>query len=315
MGDTASTRAGYLFGLVAYTWWGLIPLYFQQVKGTPAAEILAHRIVWSIAVLAGLTTVTGNWAAVRRVLGSWSLVRTLALSAALLAVNWLLYIWATVSGQVGQASLGYYMMPLVNAFLGTVFLGERLRSAHYPALALVACGVLVPAAVSGAFPWLAVSLTVSFGLYGLVRKTAPVDSATGLMVESLVMLPASGGYLLYLTLTGTGTFGPDPERNVWLMLSGVVTVVPLVTFALSIRRLPLLAVSFIQFVSPTVQLLLAVFYLHEKREWTDWAASGFVWAAVLLFVADAVMQTRRPRVSRDPERTGTGFAPKVAVTR
>lgn len=315
MADSASgTRAGYLFGLVAYLWWGLVPLYFLQVRDVPPAEILAHRIVWSILVLAGLTTVLGNWKAVAAALRSPKLLRTLALSALLLACNWLLYIYATVSHRVAEASLGYFMMPLVNAFLGTVFLGEKLRPLHYPALALVALGVVFPIAAVGSFPWLAVSLTISFGLYGLVRKLAPIDSSTGLMVESLVLLPASAAYLTYLGWTGGGSFGPDAALNGWLVASGIVTVVPLVAFALSIRRLPLLAVSFIQFLSPTVQLLLAVLYLKEERGWADWAASGCVWAAVGVFIADAVWQVRRKKKAQG--RPSLGFAaPKLAVTR
>lgn len=290
MAETATGKAssGYLFGLLAYTWWGLVPLYFHQIKHVPAAEILAHRICWSIVILSVVTTFLANWKSVKETLRSFKLIRTLALSASLLALNWLLYIYATVTGRVAEASLGYFMMPLVNAFLGTMFLKEQLRPAHYPALTLVGLGVAIPAIYAGSFPVLAVALTVSFGLYGLVRKLAPVDSSTGLMVESLVMLPLSLGYLLFLGVTGTGNFGGDLALNGWLAFSGIVTVVPLLAFAMSIRRLPLLAVSFIQFLSPTVQLLLAVFYLHEPRTWTDWAAMGCVWIAVMIFIADAI---------------------------
>lgn len=313
----AGVRAGYLFGLVAYTWWGLVPLYFYQVKHVPAGEILAHRIAWSIVLMAGLTAVTASWGELVRVLRSRRLVLTLLLSAVLLSTNWLLYIYAAVTGQVTEAGLGYYMMPLMNAFLGAVFLGERLRPAHYPALALVAAGVAIPFAATGTFTWLAVALPVSFGFYGLVRKTAPVDSLTGLSVETLLLFGPSVAFLAWQGATGAGHFGTGRDVSLLLMCGGVITVVPLLTYTLSIRRLPLLAVSFIQFLSPTLQLLLAVFVLGERVGWEMWAAIGCVWAAVLIFVADAVAMARVRRAAR--RRPAPAFEtpplPRVPVTR
>lgn len=299
MGQQASGayRSGILFGLVAYLWWGLVPLYFREVRLVPAAEILAHRIVWSVVLMAGLTAVIGGWAELARVLRSRRLVLTLLLSAVLLAGNWLMYIHATVTGRVAEASLGYYLMPLVNAFLATIFLGEKLRPAHYPALALVAVGVTIPLVVAGVFTWLVVALPVTFGFYGLVRKRVPVDSLTGLTVESLLLAVPSTGYLVWAGLTGQGAFGPDWRTNGLLLFSGVVTVVPLLTFTLSIRRLPLLAVSFIQFLSPTVQFFLAVYLFGEEMPAERWAAIGCVWVAVGIFIGDAVWQARTRRVT------------------
>ncbi len=291
----ASYRAGVLFGLVAYVWWGLVPLYFREIRQVPAAEILAHRICWSTLLLAGITAVLGTRRELFRVLRSRRLVLTLLVSATLLAVNWLLYIYATLSGRVAEASLGYYMMPLVNAFLATLFLGEKLRPAHYPALALVAAGVAVPFVAAGDFTWLAIVLPVTFAFYGLVRKQVAVDSLTGLTVETLLMLPPSAGLLAWLAAHGAGHFGADRRVDVLLALGGVVTVVPLLMFTLSIRRMPLLANSFIQFLSPTMQFLVAVFWLDEVMSPGRWAAIGCVWAAVLIFVADAVLQVRAKR--------------------
>ncbi|OWK36525.1 EamA family transporter RarD [Fimbriiglobus ruber] len=287
-----SLRSGILFGLVAYVWWGLVPLYFREVKQVSAGEILAHRIVWTIGLLVVLTTLLGGWSELIRVLRSRRLVLALLLSAAFLATNWLLYIYATVTSRVAEASLGYYMMPLVNAFLATVFLGEKLRPAHYPALALVALGVAVPFIAAGSVAWLAVALTVSFGLYGLVRKQVQVDSFTGLAVETLLMFVPSAAYLLGNETHGGGAFGPDWRLNSLLMFSGVVTLVPLLAFTVSIRRMPLLANSFIQFVSPTMQLLVAVFVIGEEIQPDRMIAMGCVWAAVAIFVADAVWRAR-----------------------
>jgi chloramphenicol-sensitive protein RarD len=289
------------------------------VKHVPPPEILAHRIAWSIVLMAGLTTVTSSWRELGRVLRSRRLVLTLLLSAVLLSGNWLLYIYATVTGQVTEASLGYYMMPLMNAFLGAVFLGERLRPAHYPALALVAVGVAIPFVAAGTFTWLAVALPVTFGFYGLVRKQAPVDSLTGLSVETLLLFFPSVAFLAWQAATGAGHFGTNQDISLLLIFSGVVTVVPLLTFTLSLRRLPLIAVSFIQFLSPTLQLLIAVTVLGEAVGWEKWAAIGCVWAAVLIFVADAVARVRAERVARG-QSSVLGFEkptplPRLPVTR
>ena len=184
---SASVRGGFLFGVLAYGWWGLIPLYFRQIRDVDAVEILAQRVVWSVVLLALMVAVFGGAADISRVLRDRKLALTLTLSAVLIGVNWLLYIHATVTDRVNEAALGYYVMPLVNAALATLFLGEKLRPAHYPALALVAVGVSVPLVVLGS-GWLSVALPVTFGLYSLVRKTVAVESFTGLCVETLLLL-------------------------------------------------------------------------------------------------------------------------------
>lgn len=321
MGDVRY-RTGLLFGLVAYGWWGLVPLYFVALGkvGVPAAEILAHRILWSLPVLLALVAVSGGWGDLARVLRTRALVLTLLASAVLLAANWMLYIYATVTGRVTEASLGYYMMPLVNAALATAFLGERLRPLHYPALALVAVGVLIPVVAAGTFSWIAVAVPVTFGVYGLMRKRVPVESVTGLTVESLLLLPPSLAYLTYLSATGANHFAGGRDVKALIAFSGIVTVVPLVTFTLSIRRLPLLAVSFIQFVSPTVQTLIAVEYLGETLTPDRVAAFACVWAAVLVFIADTVWQARRKRNGLAPPADAAGeiepvLTPARPVTR
>lgn len=295
MPPTETTRSGLLYGLIAYLSWGVVPLYFIQLKDVPPDEILAHRIAWSVGLVLIITTLLGTWPEVMRVFTSRRLVLTMLLSAVLLAGNWLLYISATVNQKVTEASLGYYLMPLVNAFLATIFLKEKLRQAHYPALALVAIGVAIPFVAAGDFTWYAVALPITFGFYGLVRKRVDVDSMTGLSVEAILLLVPSVGFLVWKGLEGTGHFGPDMTLNGWLAFSSVVTVVPLLTFTLSIRRLPLLANSLIQFLSPTMQFLLAVYWLGEHMSPYRWAAIGCVWAAIAVFVADALAQARAKR--------------------
>jgi chloramphenicol-sensitive protein RarD len=318
--SAARFRSGLVFGLVAYLWWGLVPLYFAALKRSdlPAWEILAHRIVWSLPIMLVLTAIVGGWEDLFRVLRSRRLVLTLLLSSTLLAANWLLYIYATVTSRVTEASLGYYMMPLVNAALATFFLGERLRPAHYPALALVAVGVSIPFIANGTFTWLAVALPISFGFYGLVRKQAPVESMTGLTVETILMLLPSLGFLAYLWNSGRNHMGTNSELNALIAFSGIVTVVPLLTFTLSIRRLPLLAVSFIQFLSPTVQMLIAIILLGEELDAARIAAFVCIWIAVLIFVGDAVWQARvkkRPDSDECSEDGESCLVPRLPITR
>jgi chloramphenicol-sensitive protein RarD len=298
-------RSGLLFGVVAYVCWGAVPLYFAQLTTAPALEILAHRILWSMPLMLGVVALTpGGFATLWQVLRSPKLVLCLLGSALLLSGNWLLYIYATVSKQVAEASLGYYMMPLANALLATVFLREKLRRLHFPALALIAVGVAVPFVAAGKFTWLALALPFTFGLYGLVRKKVPVDSGTGLTVETLLLsLPCLAGVLWFVCggldpIGQSGVFAHHLPTTGWLLFGGVVTVVPLFTYILSVRRLPLLTQSFIQFISPTVQLLLAVAVLGERMTWDRWVAMGCVWAAVAVFIADAVLFARQNRPAR-----------------
>jgi chloramphenicol-sensitive protein RarD len=272
-----------------------MPLYFAQIRHVPAAEILAHRIVWSTALLLAVCLIGGLVPRIIEVFATRRKLATLALSSLFLALNWLLYIYATVTNRISEASLGYSMLPLVNALLATLILGERLRPAHVPALLLIGCGVLLPLLYSGDFTWLAITLPVSFAFYGLVRKVAPVDSLTGLTVESLLMAVPSLCYLGTLKINGSGIHGVEQATDLWLMAGAIVTVAPLLTFALSVRRLPLMTNSFIQFVSPTVQLLIAIYWIGERITTERWVAMGFVWSAVVIFLADAAWELWRLR--------------------
>lgn len=290
--EDASTRTGFLLGTFAYFWWGMVPLYFSALKShaVPAVEILAHRIVWSLPIMLLITAIAGTWKPLGAVFRSRKLLLLMLLSSGLLAVNWLLYIYATIVGKVVEGSLGYYMLPLVNAFLGTVFLGEKLRPAHYPALGIISIGLAVPFVVAGQFTWLAVTLPITFGLYGFVRKAIPVDSLSGLTVESLMMLPFALAGLVWLGSTGDGHFGAGWGLNALLAFSGVVTVAPLLTYIMSIRRLPLIAISFLQFISPTTQMLIALVFLGESPPWYVWVACSCVWVSVAIFLGDAAWQ-------------------------
>jgi chloramphenicol-sensitive protein RarD len=298
---SASLKAGYLYGLIAYIWWGLVPIYFRALGDVPAGEILAHRIAWSILLMIALTAFIGGWKPLTQALRSRRVVLTMLLSGTLLAGNWFLYIYATVTKRVTEASLGYYMMPLVNAFFATLFLGEKLRKAQIPALALIAVGVSIPFLAKGEFTWLAVALPITFGLYGLVRKVAHVDSLTGITVETFLLGIPSAAFLIWQSRKGIGSFGMNWQTSTLLMLGGVITVVPLLTYIASLRRLPLIAASFIQFLSPSMQMLLAVLVFQEEVTWDRWAAIGCVWFAVAIFITDAALANRRKPAKDDTD--------------
>lgn len=301
----SQVKSGYIFGLIAYMSWGIIPLYFNEIKHLNPLEILSHRIVWSLLILFSLVLIMNLGKELLRVLTTKKLLLILLLSSVLLATNWLLYIYATTTQRVSEASLGYYMMPLFNAFMGWMFLGERLRPLHYPALFLVAVAVCIPAVVNQSFTWLAVSLAVSFGFYGLVRKKAPIESLVGLMAETIILLFPASAFLIWQAMNGKSGFGVNVHDSFWLSFGGIATVVPLLTFTLSIRRLPLLAVSFMQFLSPTIQIIVAVFLLNEKVTWDRWLAIGVVLLAVVIFIVDTVLAAKSRKQAAADAATAT----------
>jgi chloramphenicol-sensitive protein RarD len=280
--------------VLAYTCWGLFPLYWRPLQQVPALEILAHRIAWSLVFLGCLLIIKrhGRW--LLEALRQPALLARFTLSATLLSLNWFLYIWAVNSAHVVEASLGYFITPLVSVLLGRVALKERLRPAQRLAVALATAGVIWLTLSAGAAPWIALGLASSFGLYGLMRKLAPLGSLEGLTLETLALAFPAGGFLLWLELTNAGHFGHVPlSMDLLLAGAGIVTAVPLLLFASAARLLPLSTMGVLQFISPTLQFLLgAIFFgepLHLGRLW----GFALIWAAVALFARDGLASTRR----------------------
>jgi chloramphenicol-sensitive protein RarD len=287
-------RAGLLYGLAAYTWWGLMPFYFDAVRrDVTATELLAHRIVWSMVLLAILLTPLRRWAEVGSCLRSWRTLRLLMITTILLAFNWLAYIYCALHDELVQASLGYFILPLVSIVLGMVFLGERFRGTQWLAVALASGGVATLVIAEARVPWLALMLAVSFSFYGLLRKRAAVDALAGLTVETLLLTPLSGGYLLWLGYDGTGVFGRDLQIDRLLLLGGVVTTTPLFCFGEAARRLPLTTLGFMQYLSPTLQLILAVACMGEKFDVERQVSFGLIWGALLVFTIASLRGNRR----------------------
>jgi len=279
---------GVLAAAGSYLIWGLFPLYFRALAGVPAPEVLAHRILWSSVFMVLLVSLARRWGEVRRQLGAPGTLPTLAASALLISTNWLVYIWAVHQGHVVEASLGYFVNPLVSVLLGVIFLREPLSRRQGAAVALAAAGVVVLLVQAGRPPWVALSLAGTFGLYGLLRKRARVDPLAGLLAEVCMLLPLAAAGLGWLWLAGASHFGAGARVTLLLGASGVVTAVPLLLFAVGVGRLRLSTVGLLQYLNPTAQLLIAVFAFGEPFGAGHAVAFGLIWASLALYTADAL---------------------------
>lgn len=292
--DRRVERTGVWFALIAYGLWGVIPVYFKSVDFAAPFEIIAHRICWGVLVLAVLIALRGQMAGVRHL--NAQRLRWLAVSGTLLAVNWSVFIWALLNERMLETSLGYYINPLVNVVLGGLFLGERLRPAQMAAVGIVALGVVNELVAVGVFPWVGLSLAFTFGFYGLVRKKIMVDSLVGLGVESLLLLPLAGAYLIWLGLAGQGSLAAFNYSEVALLaLGGPLTVIPLVAFAAAALRLSLTTLGFFQYLAPTLTLLLAIYVYDEPFRASQVITFGCIWVALLVFSVEGLNHQRRLR--------------------
>ena len=269
--------------------WGSLPLYWKLLDDVPPVLILCHRMFWSFVLVVPLTFLLGQGKTAMEALRTWRTVRILLLSSMVLACNWLLYIWAVVNGQVLATSLGYYIMPLLNVCAGIFIFGDRPRRAQYIAILLAFIGVAAQVVLAGAVPWVALGLAFSFGAYGLLRKIVPVESLAGLAVEtSLLMLPALGG-VIWGAYTGFSFLdGTHPWRDALLVGAGVMTTLPLLWFAHGVRRIPLITVGIVQYLSPSIAFAIGVFVLDEPFSFADALAFCFIWAALALYSVDGI---------------------------
>lgn len=276
--------------------WGVFPIYFHLLSTVPPPVVLCHRIFWSVLFLGVVITVRREWGAILPVMRDRRALLLLSLGSVLIAANWLLFIYAVGSGQTLEASLGYFINPLLSVALGMVFLRERLRPWQWVATGVAALGVVNLALRGEGFPWLAVSLALSFGFYGLVRKTVNIHSLHGLMVETVILFPIALAKLLFWTAPGaTAGFGP------LLSLSGILTAVPLLLFGVALRRLPLSMIGFLQYIGPTGQFLMAICVFHEPLDHAKLVSFGLCWLAIAVYVADSVISQRADPVADEPE--------------
>ncbi|MCE1193800.1 MAG: EamA family transporter RarD [Acidovorax sp.] len=289
--------SGVLYGLSAYALWGLFPLFFKQLQAASALEVVLHRMVWSLVFVFIVLAVLRRWSWLGDVRRSPALLGKFAVSALLLAGNWLSYIWAVNNGHVLDASLGYFILPLINVALGFVFLHERPRKAQWLAFALAASGVLWMALQSGHVPWLALLIALTFGFYGLMRKVAVLGALEGMSLETLLLAPFALVALLWGNHTGEL---PAHDAHTWLffVLSGPVTAIPLLLFAAGARRVPLSTMGILQYITPSILALMGVFLYGEA--FAGPRAQGFVliWAALALYTAEGLWAGRRMAATR-----------------
>jgi chloramphenicol-sensitive protein RarD len=290
----ARHRSGLVAAIGAFAFWGVFPLYLNLLAAVPALEILAHRIVWCCVFVIGWVAARGELGAIRAALANRGTRLRLAATGMLISVNWLTYVWAVNNGHVIDASLGYFINPLVSVALGVVVLSERLNRAQWTAVGLAAAGVLYLAIVTGRPPWISLVLAMSFGLYGLIRKVVAVDSLPALATETLLLTPLAAGYLLWLGTRGAGAFGQlGAPTDLLLLGSGIATAVPLAMFAYGARRIPLSTVGLTQYLAPSMQFLLGVFFFGEP--FPRARAIGFIliWCALAIYAADGLQRSRR----------------------
>jgi chloramphenicol-sensitive protein RarD len=286
--------AGLAAAIGAFTIWGVLPLYMKPLHALPALEIMAHRIVWSCLLVFAWLAWRGDVGAVSTALANPGTRYRLMLTAVLISINWLIYVWSIAHGHVIDASLGYFINPLLNVVLGVFVLGERLNAMQKFAVGLAAAGVLYLAIVAGRPPWIALALAASFGGYGLIRKVVQVEAVPGLATETLLLLPFAFGFLLWMQLQGTGAFGhAAPHVNALLLGSGLVTALPLALFAYGARLIPLSTVGLVQYIGPTLQFLLGVWVFHEAFTLQRGIGFAFIWSALAVYASDGLWRSRR----------------------
>lgn len=286
--EHARTRAGLMMGVGAYLLWGVLPLYFKAISQVNPAEIVAHRILWSLVFLSALATLWSRWGAIRAAIANRRVLLTLTATAVLIGVNWLIYIWAVLNGHVLEGSLGYYLNPLVNVLLGVFLLKEKLTRAQIFAVALAAMGVAILAAGAGSGLWISLTLAFSFATYGFLRKVAPVDSLEGLSIETAILAPLALLWVLWLTGQGKGGMGIDTLTNVLLVMCGAATAIPLLLFTAAAKRLPYSTLGFLQYIAPSIQFMLAVFVFGEKLTTAHLICFAAIWTALAIFTWEGV---------------------------
>jgi chloramphenicol-sensitive protein RarD len=290
------TRNGLLGVIGAFLIWGLLPLYLRQMHMVPALQIMSHRLVWCCLFVMIWLALRGQLGGVRAALADRATVLKLCASAVLISINWITYVWGVNNGHVVESSLGYFINPLVNVLLGVVILSERLNRAQWAAVAIATAGVVWLTIQAGRPPWIALTLAASFGTYGLIRKVVRVDAIAGLATETLLIAPFGLAFLLWSESRGSGVLGHAP---VWLdaMLigGGVVTAIPLALFAYGARRIPYSTVGLVQYIGPTIQLLLGVFLWDEPFGGARLIGFALIWTALAIYAVDGVVRNRRAR--------------------
>ncbi len=281
-------KKGMWYAIGAYASWGLFPVYWKLLLHVPALQLVGHRIVWSFFTLIAFIFLIGKWADFRSAAFAWRFLRVYFVAAVLIGINWLTYVWAVNAGHIVEACLGYFINPLISVVLGVVFLRERLRALQWISVALAAAGVLFLTIVHGSIPWIALTLSITFAFYGLVKKTAPLRSLDGLTLETGILLVPALVYLWSAEMNGTGAFlHRSATTDILLAGAGIVTTMPLLMFASAARRIPLSLMGILQYISPTMQFLIGVLVYKEPFSYIQLIGYCLVWLALILFALES----------------------------
>ncbi|WP_420934643.1 EamA family transporter RarD [Alteromonas sp. A081] len=291
----SAAQVGVICAIAAYSMWGVAPIYFKQLMVLPAAEILMHRVIWSAVLLIVFIAALRQWPKVITALRDKRVMVILFFAGLLLGANWLLFIWAINNDHLLDASLGYYINPLINVFLGRVFLGERLRNLQRTAVILAVVGVSILVLSYGEIPWIALVLASSFSVYGLLRKQVAVDSLPGLFIETLMLSPLAIGYWVLYGSEYSNLFNNSIDLNLLIFAAGIVTTAPLLCFTAAARRIMYSTLGFFQYIGPTLMFILAVYLYGEPLEEARLTTFAFVWLALAVFSADSIFNFRRQR--------------------
>jgi chloramphenicol-sensitive protein RarD len=291
--QASQTRNGVISALAAYLLWGFLPILFRLLESAGSVSIVAERSVYSLIFLAIILAFGAGFRETRSILADWKKLRVVSISAALLACNWLLYVWAVETGQVLEASFGYFINPLVNVAIGMVLLGERQNLLQTVAIGIATVAIAIQAAGLGNFPFIAVGLALSFGFYGFIRKTAMAGPVTGLFAETVVIAPFALAYMVFdLATNGVGVHA-DPFIMTLLLLTGPITAVPLLLFAYAVRRLRLTTIGMFQYLAPSIQFLVAVFLFGEQLNGLRLLSFVLIWLSLVVFTYDSFMRRNR----------------------
>ncbi|GKU80100.1 EamA family transporter RarD [Paenibacillus sp. L3-i20] len=291
-------RTGLIYAVIAYTIWGLLPLYWKWFDEMPASEILSHRIVWSFVFVAGIIVFKKRWNELKQTITARATVLPLIYSSLLITANWLIFIWAVNNERAVETSIGYYLTPLINVVLAIIFLREKPVGGQWIAILLAGTAVLLIAFDYGSFPWISVSLALSFGLYGLAKKKLKIDAAIGLVTETMIVLPLAIIYWSYLGMSNLDTAWSLPLSSLLLLLlSGVMTATPLLLFAKAVRKLPLSMIGFVQYIGPTLTLLLSVFVFKETISPVMYISLILIWTALVVYAISSIRIAKAQRLA------------------
>jgi chloramphenicol-sensitive protein RarD len=282
-------------GLAAYALWGFFPIYWKLLHEVPALQVIGHRISWSFLLLIAVILLTKQWKEFRTAALVPKVIGIYTIAGVLLSINWLIYVWGVNSGFIVETSLGYFINPLITVLLGVVFLRERLRTMQWVAVGLATAGVIYLTVTYGRLPWIALSLAFSFGIYGFVKKLAPLGSLYGLTLETALVFPIALIYLAFVGFNGTGSFLREGFLTDTLLIgTGVVTSIPLLMFASAARQIPLTMIGVLQYIAPTLQFMIGVFLYHEPFDQSRLIGFSLVWLALVIFWVENYLANRAP---------------------